>query len=72
MKQQLAEWVLIAVLIGCALAYMINHAYEVDKAVAQYEGTVTIPNLKAEGWRVQHDADGNIYYTQRNYVLRAK
>ena len=57
MKQQLAEWVLIAVLIGCALAYMINHAYETDKAVASYEGTITIPNLKAEGWRVQHDAN---------------
>ena len=72
MKQQLAEWVLIAVLVGCALAYMINHAYETDKNVMAYEGTITMPNLEKEGWRVQHDVDGSIYYTQRNYELRAR
>jgi len=72
MKQQLAEWVLIAVLIGCALAYMINHAYETDKAVASYEGTITMPNLKAEGWQQKRDDNGNIYYTQNRYVLEVK
>ena len=71
MKQQLAEWVLIAVLVGCALAYMINHAYETDKAVASYEGTITIPSLKAEGWRVQHDTNGT-YYVQDRYELRVR
>ena len=69
---KLAEWVLIAVLVGCALAYMINHAYEVDKNVMAYEGTITMPNLEKEGWRVNYDHDGNVYYTQRNYELRVR
>ena len=71
MKQQLAEWVLIAVLVGCALAYMINHAYETDKNVMAYEGTITMPNLEKEGWRVQHDANGT-YYVQNRYELRVR
>lgn len=74
-RQQGVAYALIALIIGIIIALgMLNYMQRQDAILfgAEPQGTWTMPNLQAEGWQQKRDEQGNIYYTQRNYELRAK
>jgi len=74
-RQQGVAYALIALIIGIIIALgMLNYMQRQDAILfgAEPQGTWTMPNLTAEGWTQARDENGNIYYTQRNYVLEVK
>ena len=74
MIRTLATWIVSGLAVGCIIAYMLWYSAGTDRLVDAYEaeGAWMLPNLQAEGWQQKRDEQGNIYYTQGNYELRAK
>ena len=73
MDRDTKHFAIVAAIVGILLTLvMIYYANKSDKLVDDYaKGNLTL-NVEKTGWQQKRDEQGNIYYTQGNYELRAK
>ena len=73
MDRDTKHFAIVAAIIGILLTLvMLYYANKSDKLVDDYaKGNLTL-NVEKTGWQQKRDEQGNIYYTQGNYELRAK
>ena len=73
MDRDTKHFAIVAAIVGILLTLvMLYYANKSDKLVDDYaKGNLTL-NVEKTGWQQKRDEQGNIYYTQGNYELRAK